>query len=145
MTGSGTGSGERLVLDCSAVMALFVQESYTPQAEKILQDAFRNKTELLVPDLTFVECANVMWKYVRKGLSQVDKAQEVLRRVSELPLSSVPTRALFDEALGAAVKLGITAYDAVYVVLARKTGSDFITGDKRLKRSEIGGRYLGDM
>lgn len=134
----------RLVLDTSALMALFVEGSHTPKADKILKEAIENKAEVLVPDLAYVECANVMWKYVRKGLCAEDRAREVLRKVVELPLSSVPTRALLEEAFQEATRLGITAYDAVYVVLAKKTGAPLVTGDKRLTHPSIGGQYLGD-
>jgi predicted nucleic acid-binding protein len=126
-------------------MALFVQETHTPKAEKILQEALANKTELVVPDLAYVECANVMWKYVRKGLCTPEKASEVLRKVGQLPLSSVPTRAIFEEAFHEGARLGVTAYDAVYVVLSRKLASPLVTGDKRLTRADIGGTYLGNV
>jgi len=51
-----------------------------------------------------------------------------------LPISYVPSAILVDDALGAARSMSLSAYDALYLALARAFGATLVTGDERLRR-----------
>ena len=88
-----------------------------------------------VPDLFYIEIANVLWKYVRwQGLPPAD-ANEYLTALGKLTLQSTPTRELMDEALALAVEHQIMAYDACYVALAQRLQLRVLTADAKLARA----------
>lgn len=136
---------DRLVFDSSAILTLFIPDANTPKVEKLFVRVLEDELEGLVPDLAYVECANVMWKYVRRGLCDEPEAREVVTRVRELPLISVPTRALFEDAYQEGLRSGITAYDAVYVTLASVLKIDLVTGDKKLAARVRHAKYVADL
>ena len=65
-----------------------------------------------------------------------------------LPLSVVSTADLAEEARRMAVATGVTAYDAMYAVLARRLSMPLVTADETLVRRLAGPgldvRFLGD-
>jgi predicted nucleic acid-binding protein len=94
--------------------------------------------ELWVPDLFYVECANVLWKHVRRQLLPAAAAQDNLRRLGGLALISVPTHALVEEAFALAAQHDVTAYDAVYAALAQSEHIPLITADEKLLQKLAG-------
>jgi predicted nucleic acid-binding protein len=100
-----------------------------------------------VPGLFFIECANVLWKCVRRlGLAEED-ARVYVEQLGQLALPSRPTAELAPEALEVALEYDITAYDAAYVALSARLGAPLITADERLARALAGApfdvRWLG--
>ena len=54
------------VVDASVAIKLFVDEESSEQADKLFEQlASDPPTRFYVPDLLFIECANILWKYVR--------------------------------------------------------------------------------
>jgi predicted nucleic acid-binding protein len=101
------------------------------------------------PDLFYIECANILWKYVRRlGLSQAD-ARLFVEQLGQLALIAAPAAALIDDALDIALTHAITAYAAAYVALAGQLDLPLITADARLARALAGSaydvRWLGDL
>jgi predicted nucleic acid-binding protein len=101
-----------------------------------------------VPDLLYIECANVLWKYTRRLGYDARLARDNLEDLSKLALTSIPTELLFRSAFELAREYNISAYDAVYMSLARSTGTDLVTADKRLvrqvQRAIPSVRFIGD-
>lgn len=118
-----------LVLDASAVVKWFVEEEESGEMRRIRDLHLNGRVEIHVPQLLFVELANAL-RYVR-GLTAVDvvKALEALR---VLRLNVVEDLTLLGEAVEIAFSHGVTVCDALYVALARATGSKLVTYDKEL-------------
>ena len=94
-----------------------------------------------MPDLFYIECANILWKHVRRtGLSAV-QARRAVADLAKLGLRSVSTLELIAGALDIALRHSITAYDACYVALASRLGLPFVTADERLARQLAGTSY----
>jgi len=87
---------------------------------------------LMVPDLFFIECANILWKHVRRFGYPVVKARSDLRNLEKLALQRIPTVSLMTDALDIAVAQVVSAYDACYVALAYRLGIPFVTADDKL-------------
>lgn len=97
------------------------------------------KPEVLVDNsiqwLTIYEVVNALWREayllkftsIDKVLQLVDIVVDVIRYMRILNISN-----LEKEVLRMSVELGLTAYDASYIVLAQKYGLTLVTEDKKL-------------
>ena len=137
------------VVDASVGIKLFLVEPLSDAAHALLAHlADDPPARLYVPELFFVECANILWKYVRRfGYPAADALQDISDLVW-LPLQRVSMAALAGAALTTAVQYGITAYDSAYVALAQRLDLPLITADEALVRRfagvDLDVRLLGD-
>ncbi|MFW6115953.1 MAG: type II toxin-antitoxin system VapC family toxin [Chloroflexota bacterium] len=137
------------VVDASVGIKLFLVEPLSQRADALFDHlAETPPARFYVPDLFFVECTNVLWKYVRRFGYPAGTAQRDVADLIRLPLQTVSTAALVEGALALAVEYGSTAYDSVYVALARRLSLPLITADERLAvrfaDAEAEVRFLGD-
>ena len=126
------------VLDANVGIKLFLIEPLSDRADALFDHlAAIPPAAFYVPDLFFIECTNILWKYVRN----FDYPREVARRditdLIHLPLHVVSTVALAEEALQLAMAADISAYDAAYVALAETLGCVLFTCDQRLAKSPV--------
>ena len=91
--------------------------------------------------LTLYEAANVAWKEARlhSRLSR-EEAVEFIKLVSDALklMKMLDPRGLEEEIVTTAYDLAVTAYDASYVVLAKRYGLILVTEDKRLASKASG-------
>jgi predicted nucleic acid-binding protein len=137
------------VVDASVGIKLVLSEALSEQADAVFAHLAADPPgQLSVPDLFYVECANILWKHTRRSGLPMDAARKALTDIGKLALRSYPTGNLVLGALDIAGKEGITAYDASYVALARLIEVPFVTADEKLARALTGKRYrvvwLGD-
>lgn len=130
------------VVDASAGIQLFVVEPLTEQVRKLFAPlAGGATTRFFVPDLFYSECANILWKYVRRQDYPALSAQQDLADLQGLNLQSVSTADLVTEAFGIALAHQISAYDACYVALSRRVALPLVTADEALVRKVASARY----
>ncbi len=123
------------VVDASVGIKLFLQEEGTEQATRLFQTLAQDPSaRFYVPDLFFIECANILWKYARRFDYPAENAHQDLVDLRALALRSVSTADLVSPALDLALENNITAYDACYVALAKGTNLPLITADRPLAR-----------
>lgn len=137
------------VVDASVGIKLFLDEPLSERADALfdhLADAM--PARFYVPDLFFIECANILWKYVQYHGYPRESAQQDVTDLGNLSLHGVPTRELIEAALQIACDYGLTAYDASYVALSQELALPLVTADeplaRRLTNSEFDVRWLGD-
>ncbi|MBN1139683.1 MAG: type II toxin-antitoxin system VapC family toxin [Anaerolineae bacterium] len=144
---------ERSVFDCvvdaSVGIKLFLVEPLSARVDVLfdhLTDA--PPARFYVPDLFFVECANILWKYVRRFGYPPEAARQDVADLVRLPVQPVSTAALAEAALSLAIAWQITAYDATYVALADQLALPLITADEALVRKLAGSgldvRFIGN-
>jgi predicted nucleic acid-binding protein len=121
------------VVDASVVIKLFLAEPLSDEAHALLSHlAADPPARLHVPDLFYIECSNILWKYVRRfGLTEED-ARLYIEQLGQLALRNTHTAELAADALEIALAHNITAYDAAYVALSARLGLPLITADERL-------------
>lgn len=69
----------RAVVDAGVAVKIFVPESLSAQAQDLFaRYAAEDDSELVVPDLFFIECANVFWKWVQRSSYPPESAQHHL-------------------------------------------------------------------
>jgi predicted nucleic acid-binding protein len=123
----------RYVIDASTAIKLFLVDPLSDRAH----DLFNLLTtelpvELYVPDLFFIECTHVLWKYVRWGGLNQEVAREDLVDLASLRLQVTSTADLMTASLELAVRHSISAYDACYLALAAHYDAVLITADEKL-------------
>ena len=131
----------RVVIDASIAIKWVVEEDGTPEALRIL-----GTRPLSSPDLLLAECANILWKKVRRAELARDEAIMASRVLQRSDVEILPTRALMETATRLAIELDHPAYDCVYLALALENGWPFVTADDRLRRKltqSAGSRFDG--
>jgi predicted nucleic acid-binding protein len=108
------------------------REELVAEAEELLASSRRDEVRFLVPDLFWVELANILWKAVRRGEMLAENAPTALAYLRDLDIVTVPSIDLVPQALALAVNHGRTVYDSLYVALAMQSESELITADERL-------------
>ncbi len=132
------------VVDASVVIKIFLQEDLSEEVQQIIDDIYLDTTEsatLLVPDLFFVECANILRSKVRFDGYPPQTAVHAMRYLRALAFPTTSTAELVEDALSIAFIHDLTAYDAVYVALAAQKGIPLLTADARLVQKLQGSRY----
>ena len=138
------------VVDASVGIKLFVREEWTDVVEAVFAGLGQEPpVRLFVPDLFYIECANILWKYVRRFNYATEEARSDLMDLRQLNLSIVATDALLPTAFDLAVEHSLTVYDACYVALASMLELPLLTADERLINKMNGTtydiRWIGDV
>ena len=115
-----------LVIDASIAIKWVVEEEGTPEAL-----ALRRRAKLLAPDLLVAECANILWKKVRRDELSRQEALLAARLLQGADIELRPTRPLLEAATDLAIALDHPAYDCLYLALAVECGYPFVTADER--------------
>ncbi len=144
--------GERCfdcVLDASVGIKLFLNEPLSDHAHSLLAHLNDDApAHFYVPNLFFVECANILWKYVRHFAYPAEVAQANIADLVRVRLHSIAMQILIGDALGIAIKHGSTAYDSAYIALSQQLALPLVTADEALVRrfaeTDFDVRFLGD-
>ena len=121
------------VMDASVGAKLFILESDSEQASALIQIAASlPMSRIIVPDLFFIECANIAWKQIRRRILTTEIVLPGLMKLYVLPLINVPSRELYKTAFELAAEHNISAYDGCYVALAQRENAPLITADEKL-------------
>jgi predicted nucleic acid-binding protein len=144
-----TAGQNRWVMDASVGIKLFVPETHSEQAQALFDHSDATSPHAVVPDLFYVECANILWKYVRRFGYPVLEAGKNMTALKKLGLRTVPSSSLMERALELALKWEVTAYDACYLALAEELKAPLVTADQklfnRLKGGSIPMRWIGEL
>lgn len=137
------------VVDASVGIKLFLVEPLSDRADALFASLTTTPpTRLYAPDLFYVECTNILWKYVRRFGYSPEAARQDVADLVRLPLQAVSTAELAEAALALALEQGATVYDAAYAALAHRLSLPLVTADEALVRRLAGSgldvRWLGE-
>jgi predicted nucleic acid-binding protein len=118
-----------LVIDAGIAVKWVVEEPGTADALSL-----RRQARLIAPDLLLAECANILWKKVRRDELSKDEALLAARLLEGADIELLPTRSLLEAATSIAIDLDHPAYDCVYVALAAANDCRFVTADQSFLR-----------
>jgi len=119
------------VIDASVAIKWVIDETGTTEALSL------RRHRLLAPDLLIAECANILWKKVRRKELSEDEALLAARLLARADIEFAPMRGLLEPATRLAVMLDHPAYDCAYLALAEARGCDFVTADAALWRKAL--------
>lgn len=127
------------VVDASVGIKLFLAEEGSDAADALFaQLAQSPPARFYVPDLFYSECANILWKYVRRFGYPAGNARQDVADLLALRLQTVSTADVLAPALALALQYDITAYDACYAALAQQLDLPLVTADSPLRRKLAG-------
>ena len=127
------------IVDASVGIKLFLAEDGSDEAHHLFAElAAEPPSRFYVPDLFFVECGNILWKYVRHFGYPADNARQDVADLQALKLQTVSTADLLTPAFELAIQYDLTAYDACYAALAQQLSLPLITADAPLLRKLAG-------
>jgi predicted nucleic acid-binding protein len=136
----------RFVVDASVGIKLFIDEPLSDAAHDLFQKlAEDSPAELFVPDLFYLECANIFLKYVRRFGRSLEDSSADLADLNELTLKSTPTVDLMGDAFLLAHERNLTAYDACYAVLAKRLEIPLVTADAQMVKVVDWAIWLGEL
>lgn len=119
------------VLDASVAAAWLLPDERSDAADKVL--AMIALDGARAPSLLWYEVRNILVMAIRRGRLADGEAALALARLRRLPIETLDM-ALSDDAdvIGLASEYRLTAYDATYLALARRTPAPLATADKAL-------------
>ena len=136
----------RCVVDASVGIKLFVEEEFSDKVQRLFAFlADESPAEFHVPDLFYIECANILLKYTSRYKRPLADSQADLADLHELALRPTSTAELMQEALTLAHDKKLTAYDACYAILAQKLEPPLITADEPLAKAIKWAVWIGDL
>ena len=124
-----------LVIDASIAVKWVVEEEGSEEALRLL-----GRSRLIAPELLVAECANILWKKVRRDELSSEEALLAARLLQSADLELTSTRSLMERATQIAIELDHPAYDCIYLALAAERDCPFVTADERLLRKLDEGR-----
>lgn len=116
-----------IVLDASAAIEWLLQ---TATAAKMDRRIFARSESLHAPHLLDVEVAQVMRRYVRDKTLTIERAEQALEDLNDLPLNRYAHDFLIPRVWE--LRASLTAYDALYVSLAEILKAPLLTCDRRI-------------
>jgi predicted nucleic acid-binding protein len=123
------------VLDASVAAKWMLPAQNEPlraEAYRVLDGYAASEFGLLVPDVFWAECGNILWKAVRQQrLSRAD-AGLALTGIVRRDFPTFSSTQLLSEALPIALNYDCAVYDCLYVALAVQSETQLITADERL-------------
>jgi predicted nucleic acid-binding protein len=118
------------VVDASALGAMVFGEPDAPAVAKELTGSV-----LVAPQLLWFELASIALKKATLHSDRIEQIREAFRMAGRLAIELLAVDHL--EVVDLAAKSRLTTYDASYLWLARKTGGELVTLDKRLLKTLV--------
>lgn len=135
----------RYVVDASVGIKLFVDEEFSEQTHAMFSYLTADPpAEFYIPDLFYIECANILLKYTRHFGRSLEDSQADIVDLKLLSLKATSTADLMEDALLLAIENKLTTYDACYAVLAQKLDTPLITADEQLSQAIESATFIGD-
>jgi len=117
------------VIDANILIKTISVEDYTAEILALLQ-AITPGVELHAPELTRLECANVLRTRVMRFKYPVEQARQDLRELMQISVTYYPIEPLITTAFEIGCQYGVSAYDGVYVALADSLRLPLLTADR---------------
>jgi predicted nucleic acid-binding protein len=107
-------------------------ELLRPEAYRLLDAYGAGDINLVVPDIFWAECGNIVWKAVRQQRFGRDEAEIAILSMMNRSIPTVSSATLLPKAVSIAFDFGRSVYDCLYVALAVRSRIQLITADERL-------------
>jgi predicted nucleic acid-binding protein len=123
------------VLDASVAAKWMLpakEELLRPEAFRLLDAYGSGDVNLIVPDVFWAECGNIVWKAVRQRRLDRVGAEQAIVSLMRRNIPTIPSLELLQKAVSIAFDFDRAVYDCLYVALAVESKKQLITADERL-------------
>jgi predicted nucleic acid-binding protein len=117
-----------VVLDCNAAIEIVLKR----EKGTIFRHLVETSEKTISSEFFRIETANVLRKYYKGKYIEKEECYKLLELSENLIDEFVPISENNVEALSEAIRLDYSAYDMLYLTLARRTGALLITLDRPL-------------
>jgi predicted nucleic acid-binding protein len=124
------------VVDASVAVKWYVPETFSVEAEKLLDPAHR----LAAPELILPEFGNIIWKKVRRNEITGKDGSDAVKAFEKAAVATYPHRSLLQAAYTGATLTGQTVYDWTYLCLAVHLNCELVTADEKFYKSFSSGK-----
>lgn len=126
------------VVDSCVAFKWLVQEDLSDKADRVRQDFRQGVHELIAPDVFPVEVAHALTRAERQGrITAAEGAKLFTDLLTTLP-RSFPSIPLLPRAYAISSTARTGVYDCLYLALAEREGSQFLTSDSKLIKKMSG-------
>ena len=126
------------VVDTSVSLKWFVDEPRRDAARTILE----SDDDLIAPDFSYAEVANVLWRKVRGGQISFEQAHAAINNLPVLVTFRGATEALMRAALGLAKELDHSVYDCAFLAMALESDeATLVTDDTKFAEKAASAGY----
>jgi predicted nucleic acid-binding protein len=101
------------------------------ESDSALAMSLTGSRGLIAPDFLSVECANILWKHVRRGEITQATATAALMMLQAAPIARTRDMDLVADAQRLSADLDHPVYDCLYLALALRHGVPVVTADRR--------------
>lgn len=128
------------VVDASVVIKLYLTEQDDDLALDLMEVGATTTGTVgrTAPDLLYLECGNILWQRVRRGLLAPGDAKAKLAELLTLDLTVWDANGLVERALDFSLQFEVSVYDGFYLALAELLDVPFVTADEALERKAAG-------
>lgn len=125
----------KCVVDASVGIKQFVPDPLSNKVNQLFNLLTNANYQFYVPDLFYIECTNILWKYVRAGQYAAVDIQKDLASLKAFPLNVLSTADLIEDAANIAIKHNISLYGfsikrGAYIYYSTKQNFFFPHGNK---------------
>ena len=117
-----------VVLDSNAAIEIVLKRENGQR----LGELIGNAEKTISSELFRIEVANVVGKYCHGNYVKKSECGKILELAENLVDEFMPIKENHMEAMNDAIRLCHSAYDMLYLTLARRTGATLVTLDRRL-------------
>jgi predicted nucleic acid-binding protein len=114
------------VVDASVAIKWVIEEPGSEAARALVLGE-----PLLAPDFLIIECANVLWTFVRRRLCSRDEGRAALAAIEAVPIQLLPAPIYVSAAQDIALDLSETVYDSLYLAVAFAERAVLVTADRK--------------
>jgi predicted nucleic acid-binding protein len=126
---------ELVVIDASAAAAWVLPDERSALAEELLGLVMSGELDLLVPSIWSYEMSNLLVTATARNRITAPEAHRATAALQAIPVRIAPIeRESGDGIVSIALDLGLSAYDAAYVLLAQSRGLPLVTADRDILR-----------
>lgn len=124
---------KQYVIDASVVLAfLLPDELHRDKARRLFLEDLEGKLKLIAPFLLYYETVNGLRTAILQKRISSQTGKQLLREFTKLKIPMLRRRDVLTEVLQLALDYNISAYDSVYISLAKDEKSQVVTTDKKL-------------